>query len=50
MYSNKWFSSLLIKNDCERKKKDTWGDFTGRAKHLPFKMAADHEQHDHAYL
>ena len=27
MFTNKWFSSLSIKNDCKRKKKDTWGGF-----------------------
>ena len=45
MFTNKWFSSLSIKNDCERKKKDTWWDITWHAirlsQHLPFKMAAE---------
>ena len=39
MFSNKWFSSLLIKNDCERKKKDTLGDITWYAIQLATTLA-----------
>ena len=48
MLSNTWFSSLSIKNDYERKKKDTWGILHDtlycQPHHLPFKMAAEQSQ------
>ena len=49
MYSNKWFSSLLIKNDCERKEKRTLSGILHdtlycQPHHLPFKMAAEQSQ------
>ena len=54
MFSNKWFSSLLIKNDCERKKKDTLGDITWYAIQLTttltFQNGRRKIMNNHAYL
>ena len=53
MFSSKWFSSLSIKNDRERKKKDTSRDITWRAVPLATTLAFQNGRltitNNHAY-